>query len=430
MIRYFSICMFVVGSIFLCCGAAFCKNGRDEGGAPIRAKGSIRLHEGPWHASLARTDGNSIVFNFDVKDSAGRQIIYIRNADERLLVDDIKWDKDSVVIRLPFFESQLRAKWSKDGRLNGVWLKRLADSYQSMAFEALWGVALRFPDARSSAANIGGRWAADFGDRDKGKISHLVGEFTQAGNRVTGTFLDPTGDYRYLEGVVSGDSLRMSCFDGGHAYLFTGKIVNDSSIVGGKYFSGPVFSESWKAIRDPNAKLPDEFSLTKWKKDSGLLDFSFPDINGHRVSFRDKRFEGKVVLVQIMGSWCPNCMDETRFLSEFYDRYRGKGVEIVGLAYERSTDFERSAKSLRAFQQRFGVKYPLLVTGVTVDDPMKAEKTLPQLEAIVGFPTTIFVDRQGRIAKIHTGFNGPGTGGHYEEQKKEFEQIVDGLLGE
>jgi thiol-disulfide isomerase/thioredoxin len=388
-----------------------------------------RLYDGEWSVFLRRKDGVNIVFNFYVKDSLGKQVIYIRNADERLLVDDIQWKLDSVMIKLPFFESRFRATQSKDGWLDGVWEKRLKDGYQSMDFTAFQHVNFRFPGGIPPAKDVSGRWAVEFGDPAKKAPSHLVGEFVAKGDYLTGTFLDPTGDYRYLEGVVSGDSLKLSCFDGSHAYYFRARITSDSTLEG-QYFSGATFSEPWKAVKDPNAKLPDEFSLTKWKKDNGPLDFSFPDIDGHQVSIQDKRFEGKVVLVQIMGSWCPNCMDETRFLSDFYNRYQGKGVEIIGLAYERSTDFQRSANSLRAFQQRFGVKYPLLVTGVTVDDPMKAEKTLPQLEAIVGFPTTIFVDKQGRIAKIHTGFNGPGTGSHYEEQKKEFEEIVDGLLGE
>ncbi len=409
--------------------------GRAEGRwLPSGTPGSIRrLYVGDWGAYLRRKDGIAIMFNFYVKDSLGKQVIYIRNGDERLLVDDIQWKEDSFMIRLPFFESRLRGTQSKDGWLDGVWEKRLKDGYQSMDFNAFQGMNFRFPGGVTPKTDISGRWAVELDDLDpdpaKKEVSHLVGEFVAKGAYLTGTFLDPTGDYRFLEGVVTRDSMKLSCFDGGHAYYFRARITSDSTLEG-QYFSGATFSEPWKAVRDPNAKLPDEFSLTKWKKDNGPLDFSFPDIDGHPVSIRDPRFENKVVLVQIMGSWCPNCMDETRFLSDLYHRYRNQGVEIIGLAYERSTDFERSAKSLRAFQQRFGVKYPLLVTGVTVDDPQKAEKTLPPLEAIVGFPTTIFVDKQGRIAKIHTGFNGPGTGEHYEEQKKEFEQIVDGLLGE
>jgi thiol-disulfide isomerase/thioredoxin len=400
-------------------------------GAAMPQSGIFR--NGPWRAVLERKDGNNIVFNFEVKDSAQRKILYIRNAGERLLVDDITFSGDSVWIRLPFFESQLRAVLTKEGNLEGVWLKRGANGYQSVPFKAYYGQAFRFPVSGSAATGTGlsGRWKAIFLSANGKDTSIRIGEFEQQGQLVTGTFLDPTGDFRYLEGVMDGDSLRLSCFDGGHAFAFTAR-VEGSVLTGGQYFSGATAGENWTAVKDASAALPDEFSLTKWKKDAGPLNFSFRDIDGHTVSLGDDRFKGKVVLIQIMGSWCPNCMDETRFLSGFYDQYHAKGVEIIGLAYERTTDFARSQNSLRSFQQRFQVKYPMLITGVTVSDPKNAAKTLPQLadEAIVGFPTTIFLDKKGNIQKIHTGFNGPGTGAHYEEQQKEFYRIVDGMLSE
>jgi peroxiredoxin len=326
-------------------------------------------------------------------------------------------------------------------------LKRGANGYQSVPFKAYYGEAFRFQAGGVAASGAGasasgaepatmgegltGRWKAEFLSPDGKDTSIRVGEFEQKGRVVTGTFLDPTGDFRYLEGVVDGDSLKLSCFDGGHAFSFTAR-VEGNVLSGGQYFSGATAHETWTAVRDASAKLPDEFSLTKWRKDAGPLNFSFKDIDGNTVSLSDDRFKGKVVLIQIMGSWCPNCMDETHFLSGFYDQYHSKGVEIIGLAYERTTDFARSQNSLRSFQQRFHVKYPMLITGVTVSDPKNALKTLPQLEgeAIVGFPTTIFLDKNGNIQKIHTGFNGPGTGAHYEEQQKEFYRVVDGLLGE
>jgi thiol-disulfide isomerase/thioredoxin len=394
------------------------------------AQGKGTLQNGSWSAVLERTDGHRIAFTFEVRDSASRKILYIRNADERILVDDIMTKGDSVLIHLPFFESQLRAVLAKDGSLKGVWLKRLVDRYQSMPFAAWHDRGYRFPASKPPAANISGRWAAHFGDPEKEKPELLMGEFGQQGGRLTGTFLEQTGDYRFLEGVVDGDSLKLSCFDGGHAYLFIAKIENDGRISGGQYYAGPTYHQPWIAEKDANAKLPDEFSLTKWKKEDAHLAFRFKDLDGHPVSLSDKRFLGKVVLIQLMGSWCPNCMDETRFLSKFYDDYRDKGVEIIALAYERSTDFARSRTSVRSFQQRFQVKYPMLITGVSVNDSLRSQKTLPQLDAIVGFPTTIFVNKKGDIEKIHTGFNGPGTGEHYEEQKKEFYKTVDGLLAE
>jgi len=420
----------------------------------ILGQGARHLQNGPWRAILQRKDGKDIVFNFEVKDSAGKKVLYIRNAGERLLVDDITLQGDSVLIRLPFFESQFRAVLTKDGNLEGVWLKRGADSYQSIPFRAFYNESFRFATGKSGGsgkslgsggtarvdnstrsdksmlADVAGRWKAVFLTPDGKDTTLRVGEFEQQGQRVTGTFLDAGGDLRYLEGVVVGDSLKLSCFDGGHAYLFTARIEGDSQLSGGFFFSGATNYETWTADKDAGAKLPDGFTITKWKKDAGPLNFTFRDIDGHMVSFGDKRFSGKVVLVQIMGSWCPNCMDETRFLSGFYNEYHLKGVEIVGLAYERSTDFVRSQTSLRSFQERLQVKYPMLITGVSVGDPERTEKTLPQLEKIMNFPTTIFVNRRGEIVKIHTGFSGPGTGVHYEEQQKEFYKTVDGLLAE
>ncbi len=385
------------------------------------------LQNGEWRAVLKRADGNDIAFNFEIKDSIGKKILYIKNAAERLLVDDIKLVGDSFIIKLPFFESQLHVVAQNNNELNGVYMKRLVDNYQVMPLHAYYKQDFRFPILQNNLAiNITGRWAAIFWSDNSKDSTADVGEFVQNGNNVTGTFLDPTGDLRFLQGVVDGDSLKLSAFDGGHAYLFTAKIENDKMY--GAHFSGPTFKNNWIAKRDENAKLQDEFSITKMKPGKTKLSFSFRDIDGKIVSVKDNRYKNKVVLIQIMGSWCPNCMDETAFLTKLYDEYKNKGLEVIGLAYERSTDFARSQKSLRSFQKRFNVHYKILITGVSVNDSLRTQKTLPQLEDIVGFPTTIFIDKKGEVAKIHTGFNGPGTGEHYAEQKKEFYGIVNELL--
>jgi thiol-disulfide isomerase/thioredoxin len=387
------------------------------------------FRNGQWRAFLERQDGNNIVFNFEVKDSAGKQIIYIRNAGERLLVDDITRQGDSIWIKMPFYESQLRAHVLPDGDLEGVWLRHLATNWQVVPFKAYYGENYRFATNNTGEPiNISGRWAAMFRTLDGKDSTFRVGEFRQQGSHVTGTFLDAGGDLRYLEGVVTGDTLKLSCFDGTHAYFFTALIgAGGHTLTDGQHYIGLAGHETWTAIKDANAHLEDQFAMTKWNKDMPFT-FTFKDLDGKNVSLSDPRFKGKVVLVQIMGSWCPNCMDETRFLSTFYDQYHNKGVEIVGLAYERSTDFARSQASLRNVQQRFKVNYPMLITGVAVGDPDRASKTLPQLEAIVNFPTTIFVGKTGKIEKIHTGFSGPGTGSHYDDQKTEFYTIVNDLL--
>jgi len=385
------------------------------------------LRNGDWRAVLERADGNNIVFNFEIKDSIGKKILYIKNSGERLLVDDIKLVGDSFIIKLPFFESQLHLVRQSNNDFIGFYLKRLTDNYQVMPLHAYYQQDFRFPISQNNTAiNVTGKWAAVFWSDNSKDSTADVGEFVQNGNNVTGTFLDPTGDLRFLQGVVDGDSLKLSTFDGGHAYLFTAKIEGDKMY--GAHFSGPTFKNNWIAKRDENAKLQDEFSITKMKPGKTKLNFSFRDINEKMISLKGDRYKNKVVLIQIMGSWCPNCMDETALLTKLYDEYKNKGVEVIGLAYERSTNFARSQKSLRSFQKRFNVHYEILITGVSVNDSLRAKKTLPQLEDIVGFPTTIFIDKKGEVAKIHTGFNGPGTGEHYDEQKKEFYGIVNELL--
>jgi thiol-disulfide isomerase/thioredoxin len=389
------------------------------------------FRDGQWRAYLERKDTHNIVFNFEVKDSAGRKVLYMRNAGERVLVDSVTIAGDSVFIRFPFFESQLRGALTADGNLEGVWIIHLADSFRAMPFKAMYGQDYRFPGDSSAKdrASVDGRWAAVFRSANGKDTTFRVGEFRQTGTRVTGTFLDAGGDLRYLEGIVDADTLKLSTFDGStHAYYFTA-LQRGDSLVDGKYYAGPVNYSTWTAVKDPTAHLEDQYAITKWKKEMPF-GFSFKDLDGNTVSFGDARFSGKVVLVQIMGSWCPNCLDETRFLSKFYDEYHNKGVEIVSLAYERSTDFARSVSAVRLFQRGFDVKYPMLITGVTVSDPQKAAKTLPQLDEIANFPTTIFVNKKGQIEKIHTGFSGPGTGEHYEEQKKEFYDKVNAMLAE
>lgn len=387
------------------------------------------LRNGFWSVSLQRHDGHEIVFNFEAKDSAGRKILYIINGDERLLVDSVIITGDSVFIQMPFFESGLKAKFNRDGNLEGDWMIRLADKEQVMPFKAVYNQRQRFAALVPPQYNISGRWAVSF-IRQNGKILQALGEFTQNGTHLSGTFITSSGDYRYLDGVVSGDSLKLSTFDGGNAYLFTAKITDDHTISDGYFYSGPVSSDQWKAKKDSAAALPDTYQHTLMRAGESRLNFRFKSIDDKMVSIQDERFKNKVVIVQLLGSWCPNCMDETKFLSDYYNKNRQKGIEVIGLAYERSTDFQRSKKSIQSFRQRFNTQYPILVTGVTASDSLLTEKTLPQLDKIKAFPTSIFIDRKGIVRKIHNGFTGPGTPERYELLKQQFDKTINDLLNE
>ena len=226
-------------------------------------------------------------------------------------------------------------------------------------------------------------------------------------------------------------SLKLSTFDGGHAFLFTALIKDDHTISSGYYYSGLSSPETWWAEKNDQAVLPDGYDQTHLKAGEDHLNFHFRSTDGKDVSINDPLYKNKVIVIQIMGSWCPNCIqDETNFLSQYYHLNKSRGVEVIALAYERSQDFNRSVVSINRFRNRFHVEYPMLVTGVTLNDPLKTEKTLPQLDNIKVFPTSIFIDKKGKVKKVYGGFEGPGTGEHYQAFQKEFNQTIDSLLAE
>jgi thiol-disulfide isomerase/thioredoxin len=388
-----------------------------------------KLQTGIWRGALKTSSGAELPFNFDVENTGSHQQLIIHNGAERFKVTDIKTKGDSVFIHMPLFDSEFKLKFAGKG-LNGRWIKHYGDRDVAMAFNASPNTSWRFFEfPLKPAFNISGKWSATFGEGTPGK-EKLVGDFRQSGSELTGTFLSISGDYRYLEGTVNGNQLYLSCFDGGHAFLFTAKINNAKSISDGKYYSGFSDLDKWTAIKDANAKLPDAYSLTVLKPGYKKIAFTFKDINGHKVSLSDSRFKNKVVIVQILGSWCPNCMDETNFMvNNYYPKYHKRGVEIIGLAYERTTDFARSQRTLRVLKTHFNIPYTLLITGYT---PAKGdpEKSLPMLADFKGFPTTIIIDKKGDVRKIHTGFSGPGTGVYYTQFIDEFERLTDDLLKE
>jgi thiol-disulfide isomerase/thioredoxin len=241
---------------------------------------------------------------------------------------------------------------------------------------------------------------------------------------VAGTFLTETGDYRYLEGIADGNNLFLSCFDGSHAFLFHGTI-NEKNFITGTFYSGVHWQEKWIARRNDKFELRDPYSISKIVKKEPLT-FSFTNTEGKKVSLSDARFQNKVIIVQIMGSWCPNCMDETAYLSDVYNRYKTKGLEIIALAYEKTDNFEKAKANVTRLQNKFGAEYEFLITGLTGRE--NASKSIPWLSTIDAFPTTIYLNKKHEIVKVYSGYNGPATGNAYIKMKESTENILNDLL--
>lgn len=387
------------------------------------------MKQGSWRGVLVMDlNDNSLQlpFNFNFSKSAdGKMQLVISNADEKIDATEIKIEGDSIHIKMPVFEDEIYAKIIKDDSIAGNYMHYGSKSKYPFPFYAVAGITERFPGAnKTPTLDLSGRWEATFqpGEKDEYKT---VGEFKQKGNHLFGTFLTTSGDYRYLEGAVSENKLMLSCLDGAHSLLFKANITNDGKIDNGILVGGPTWREKWIAVRNDKAELPDPEKETSLKPGVEKVEFAGFNLKGDKISFDDPKYKDKVVMLQIMGSWCPNCMDETRLLAKLYDTYKPKGLEIIGLCYE-SNDFNAAKPRIERFAQQIGAKYDFLYMGEVGNKSVL--ETLPFLKEFKGYPTTIYLDKNHKVTKIYTGFEGPGTGEHYEKLKNEITQYIEKLL--
>jgi thiol-disulfide isomerase/thioredoxin len=387
--------------------------------------------EGTWRAVLS-SPGGELPFGLRITRSNGGLGAVIVNGEEQAPVSGVSVAGSSVTIRFDWYDSAINAKVSNDGStMTGAWTRTVPAGISRLAFRATRGEQPRFQALATAPAggDVSGIWKAEFVDSDG--VSPARGEFRQdpGTTRVTGTFLTPTGDDRYLEGSFENGLLRLSTFDGAHAFLFLARASTDNSLAG-HYWSRDSYHATWTATRadDKEAKLPDGWNDVGLTNAAGRFQFRFPDLDGHLVALSDDRFRGKVVLVNIFGSWCPNCNDEAPPLAAWDRKYRDRGLEIVGLAYEFTGHAARDREMVRRFARRHDIGYTLLLAGVS--DKQKASATLPDLTRVIAYPTSLFIGRDGKVKKIYSGFAGPGTGGHYGKLRAEIESVIAALLAE
>jgi thiol-disulfide isomerase/thioredoxin len=384
------------------------------------------LQTGPWRACL-ESAGGELPFGLEIARESGQLRATIVNGEERIEVPSTTVEAQELVLGMPHYDSAIRARISPLGtRLTGEWKKRAgADRWTVMPFRAEAGVAPRFtplPDARTGT--IQGRFAVKF-EKDADPAVAILRPGKDGG--IEGTFLTTTGDFRWLAGSFEGDRLRLSCFDGAHAFLFDAT-ADERGVLRGTFWSGDRWQDGWEAKPDANASLPDEFEQVHWKDGFRLADLRYPDLAGTVRSLAEPEFAGRAIVIQVLGSWCPNCHDETAYLAKVYDRYRDRGLSVVGLAFEHTGDFARDAGQVERLRARYGVKYPILLAGLS--DKAKAAEAIPALDRVLAFPTTIFLHRDGRVRAVHSGFAGPATKEEHEKLAKRFEALIAELLAE
>jgi thiol-disulfide isomerase/thioredoxin len=385
---------------------------------------------GAWRMELdVRTGGDGapviLPFLFDLAADSGKWTLRVHNGEETIVVDDLTITADTFHVRMPLFDSEFTGVPSSDSVITGYWHNHLKGPDYRIPFTARAGITQRFAQRPSAGHDLTGNWECHFADGTPDAYPAL-GIFKSTDGRVTGTFGTETGDYRFLDGVMHGDSLLLSAFDGSHAFLFNAALRGDTLV--GRFRSGIHSQEPWFAVRNEAFRLRDPDSLTFLKEGYGMVDFRLPDVNGDSISPMDRRFAGHVRMVQVMGSWCPNCVDETVLLNEMYDQYHDQGLDVIAIAFERYPEKSKAISSLKRFKDRLSVKYDVLYGGESRKEV--ASEKLPFLDHIMSYPTCIFIDRAGKVRRIRTGFYGPGTGSHYENYKRNLKAFIEQMLAE
>ena len=380
------------------------------------------LPSGSYIGALHTSDNQEIPFNMYLLNDGSIQIY---NHKEIVDMEKIIYEKDSFIIKSPVFEGYIKAKRSKEG-ISGYFTNNSLD--RKIKFTANNG-AERFKIKNyKTVYNFSGKWKVVF---NPGEVEEYnsVGIFDQNGLKISGTFRTTTGDYGFMEGVSEGNSVMMSTFNGARSYLFKGNLENDS--ITGYFYRGNYDKIPFKAFRDEEFSLPNPNSLTVMNDSaSNRFKFSFKDSRGVLVSDYDSIFDNKVVVIQIMGTWCPNCLDETVFISDFIKENNYKDLRFVSLAFEYAKTKQKAIENINKLEKRFDIKYPILLAQYGTSNKVEAQKKLPSLNQVISYPTLIFIDRNKNVRRIHTGFNGPATGKKYEKFKNEFKDLVIKLIEE
>ncbi|MBD2705544.1 TlpA family protein disulfide reductase [Spirosoma sp. BT702] len=391
--------------------------------------GSKTPKPGIWRGEFVISE-TKIPFNFEynAKDK-DHPILTLLNGTRR---DDFKVTSlgpDSIFVKMNTYDAALVAKVESDGRLSGEY-RSLVPGFRgnSLPFVAEHGKNYRFVEKGKELPtkhNLTGKW--DLKIYSKAKLPDNVALLKQEGNKLTGVVMSTVGDSRELEGVVEGDEFVLSHFSGPNPRVYRGKINEDGSVTG-EISSGIYNSTKFDGTKNTAAELPDPYKLTYLKEGYKKLDFTLPDLDGKSVSLSDDKYKGKVVIVEIIGTWCPNCTDQTSFLAPWFKANKNRGVEAIAIGFEQKDDLAYAKYTLGTLKKKYGIEYDILFGGIA--DKKVASDKLPALNQMMAFPTTILIDRKGEVRQIHTGYTGEVTGDYFKNYVAKWNKDLDELIAE
>ncbi len=349
-------------------------------------------------------------FNFEVAYEGDQMIAHLINGEERIKIEDIHFGrdkstaKDTIQFGFTSYDTRIDGFY-EENFIEGYWKVPYRGKY-SIPFKAKYGQSHRFniPENESEVYDFDGEWEVVF-EFDKPDDSYpAIAVIEQDGRNLTGTFKTETGDYRFLQGNAYDNKMKLSVFDGAHAFLFSGTVQNDT--IYGEFRSGNHYKSNWIAHRKKADKqvLRDPNDMTQSTATTPIA-FGFPNTDGKTISLNDASYKGKVKLINIMGTWCPNCKDEIIFLQEVKEKF--PDLEIISIAFERYKDPSVCLEKISQYKEKMKVDWEMLYGGYA--SKSETTKILGFVDKIYSYPTLLTVDENDQIIDIHTGFYGPAT---------------------
>jgi thiol-disulfide isomerase/thioredoxin len=374
---------------------------------------------GTWQAALDLA-GGALPFEVIISRSPDGWRGELSNLPQRWRsFSAVRVTGDTVVLELADYDASITAALQGDS-LKGYYHNVGSNGPRTIPFRAAKGTRRRVRAPRA----LLGRWDATY-FQEAGTSPRLF-EFRNGDRGFEGTIISSTTDYGPFMGNVVADSFAIGLFDGSFVYLLTGRLTGDT--LRGTFHAGLRTQTQWEAVRStgkPRLRSPTEITQADTIQP---LRFAFPDLHGRMVRHDDPRFKGKVVLLDVFGTWCPTCHDATPELLRLYRRYHSRGLEVVGLAFEATGDTAVDARQVRRYRDKFRIPFPLLLAGTSDTESMA--DALPQLQDLTAFPTTIFVGRDGRVRRVHAGFHGLAAGPQHRQMVRGFEREIEKLLKE
>jgi peroxiredoxin len=383
----------------------------------IATTGWSQCLSGLWDATVQVNDLN-VPFRIELISSGTNAKGSFFNGDERVTSSSGTFGDSVLRLQYDYLATHLEAKLQDDGTLSGEYGRegRLYPFH-----------ARPFSPSTLSADDvpaIAGLWQVGVNSPKGESAWRLI--IRQSGPEISAAILRVDGDTGLLTGTFHDGKFVLSHFSGARPSVLEIAPQPDGTlnvIQNGR--NRMVATRSSEARAQGLPEPTDPSRHTSMKDSTAPFHFRFPDLDGRVVADTDARFQDKVIILAIGGSWCPNCHDEAPFLVELYRRYHAQGLEIVGLSFEEADQLKNPAR-LRAFIRKYGIEYPVLVAG----EPSELVAKLPQAVKLNAWPTTIFIGRDGRVRSVHAGFAAPASGEFHTQLRHEVTTLVERLLAE